>query len=63
MYGVDLMIEENYNVKLLEINFSPDITRACWDSNFVSNMLTLLFLNKNKESKENQEIWNLVTKL
>ncbi|KAI8145820.1 tubulin-tyrosine ligase family-domain-containing protein [Fennellomyces sp. T-0311] len=40
MYGVDVMLDNNYQPIILEVNFSPDCTRACqYDPQFVNNLL------------------------
>ena len=29
LYGVDVMIDQDYNAKLLEVTFAPDMNRFC----------------------------------
>ena len=29
MYGFDVMLDDKYNPIIVEVNFSPDCTRAC----------------------------------
>ncbi|KAJ8656628.1 hypothetical protein O0I10_007705 [Lichtheimia ornata] len=39
MYGVDVMLTDTYKPVILEVNFSPDCTRACqYDPEFVNNV-------------------------
>jgi len=60
MYGIDLMLDQGFEPKILEVNFSPDITRACWDEHYCDKLFTVLFLNE-KEGYE--PAWSAVTKL
>jgi len=61
MYGIDLMIDEGFQPKLLEINFGPDTDRACiYDPNYYDNVFTVLFLN---EKEGASTACNSVTKL
>mmetsp|Transcript_27904 Transcript_27904/g.39321 ORF Transcript_27904/g.39321 Transcript_27904/m.39321 type:complete len:1031 (-) Transcript_27904:63-3155(-) len=47
MYGLDVMLDQDFIPQLLEINFSPDTTRACnYDPPFYNNLFSVLFLNK-----------------
>jgi tubulin--tyrosine ligase-like protein 12 len=60
IYGIDLMINEKFQPILLEINFSPDTTRACnYDPSFYNNIFTILFLNEER----NLDARKAVTKL
>jgi tubulin--tyrosine ligase-like protein 12 len=46
IYGLDVMIEDNLQPKILEINFSPDCTRACkYNPEFFDDIFSTLFLN------------------
>ena len=44
MYGVDLMLTEDYEPKILEFTFSPDCKRACISSpTFFDDIFQYLF--------------------
>jgi tubulin--tyrosine ligase-like protein 12 len=46
IYGLDLMIGENFQPQLLECNFAPDCTRACkYDAQFYNVIFSVLFTN------------------
>ena len=42
LYGVDIMVDQDFNAKLLEVTFAPDMKRAglfrpkCWDELFAN---------------------------
>jgi tubulin--tyrosine ligase-like protein 12 len=47
IYGLDIMIDSSLNPKILEINYSPDCTRACqFIPEFFNDIFSTLFLNK-----------------
>eukprot|EP00759_Apiculatamorpha_spiralis_P048440 PhF_6_TR43641/c0_g1_i1/m.67060/K16609/TTLL12; tubulin--tyrosine ligase-like protein 12 len=47
MYGIDVMITNELNPVILEITFSPDITRACLlESEFCNDVFRCLFLGE-----------------
>ena len=47
IYGLDIMIDTDLEPKVLEINFSPDCTRACkFVPEFFDDVFATLFLNK-----------------
>ncbi|KAI7864374.1 tubulin-tyrosine ligase family-domain-containing protein [Spinellus fusiger] len=42
IYGFDIMLTEDYKPQVIEVNFSPDCTRACkYDPEFVNNIFSL----------------------
>ncbi|KAI9274445.1 tubulin-tyrosine ligase family-domain-containing protein [Phascolomyces articulosus] len=44
MYGVDVMLDNEYRPIIVEVNFSPDCTRACeYDPQFVNNVFGATF--------------------
>jgi len=46
LYGVDVLLDSEFNPYLLEFNFCPDITRACkFNPEFLNDVFKLLFLN------------------
>ena len=46
IYGLDIMIDENLEPYILELNFSPDCTRACkFTPTFYDDIFSTLFLN------------------
>ncbi|KAF9357629.1 Tubulin--tyrosine ligase-like protein 12 [Mortierella sp. NVP85] len=43
VYGIDVMLKDNCQPVVLEVNFSPDCTRACkYDPDFLNNILTVV---------------------
>jgi tubulin--tyrosine ligase-like protein 12 len=47
IYGLDVMIDENLEPKVLELNYSPDCTRACnYHPEFFDDIFSTLFLEK-----------------
>ncbi|ORY99370.1 tubulin-tyrosine ligase family-domain-containing protein [Syncephalastrum racemosum] len=43
IYGFDVMLTHDYKPVILEVNFSPDCTRACeYDPNFVNNIFSVV---------------------
>jgi tubulin--tyrosine ligase-like protein 12 len=45
IYGIDIMIDEDLNPRILEVNFSPDCTRACkFVPEFFDQIFSTLFL-------------------
>lgn len=47
IYGVDAMIDENLEPRIIEINFQPDCTRACkFVPEFYNDLFSTLFLDK-----------------
>jgi len=49
VYGVDIMIDEALNPRILEVNFSPDCTRACnFVPQFYDQIFSTLFLEKDE---------------
>ena len=46
MYGVDVMITDDFQPKILEVTFSPDCGRACkFNPNFFNEVFGCLFMN------------------
>jgi tubulin--tyrosine ligase-like protein 12 len=46
LYGVDVMITDTYEPKILEVTFSPDCGRACkFNPNFFNEVFGCLFFN------------------
>ena len=46
MYGVDVMIDEDYQPKILEVTFAPDCGRACkFNPQFFNEVFGCLFFN------------------
>src|SRR5262245_28871411 len=44
IYGTDVMLDAEFNPIVLEVNFSPDCTRACnYDPNFFNDIFSVLF--------------------
>ena len=61
MYGIDLMIDQDWNPQILEINFSPDTQRACnYDPNYYNNVFAALFLNKEDYPQAWESITNII---
>jgi tubulin--tyrosine ligase-like protein 12 len=47
IYGLDVMIDETLQTKVLELNYSPDCTRACvYHPEFFDDIFSTLFLGK-----------------
>ena len=47
MYGFDLMIEEDFKVRVTEVTFSPDCDRACrFNPQFFNSVFNHLFMNE-----------------
>jgi tubulin--tyrosine ligase-like protein 12 len=47
IYGLDVMTDENLEPKVLELNYSPDCTRACsYHPEFFDDIFSTLFLGK-----------------
>jgi hypothetical protein len=43
VYGFDVMLTSDRKPKIIEVNFSPDCTRACqYDSEFVNNIFSVV---------------------
>ncbi|KAF9106301.1 Tubulin--tyrosine ligase-like protein 12 [Mortierella sp. AM989] len=43
VYGIDVMLKDNSQPVIVEVNFSPDCTRACkYDPEFLNNILTVI---------------------
>ena len=43
IYGVDVMLKGDFQPVIIEVNFSPDCTRACkYDPEFFNNILTVV---------------------
>ncbi|KAF9205954.1 hypothetical protein BGZ49_003251 [Haplosporangium sp. Z 27] len=43
IYGIDVMLKDNAQPVVVEVNFSPDCTRACkYDPEFLNNILTVV---------------------
>lgn len=42
MYGVDVMLTDTYKPVILEVNFSPDCTRACQVNIYLYASLTMI---------------------
>ncbi|KAI9008955.1 tubulin-tyrosine ligase family-domain-containing protein, partial [Phycomyces nitens] len=43
MYGFDVMLTDDFKPKIIEVNFSPDCTRACkYDPDFVNNIISVV---------------------
>ena len=50
IYAVDLMLDEHGQPGLLELNFMPDIERACsYYPSFISDIFRTLFLDEVNE--------------
>ena len=46
LYGIDVMITDNYEPKILEVTFAPDCKRACiFNPNFFNEVFGCLFFN------------------
>jgi tubulin--tyrosine ligase-like protein 12 len=53
IYGLDAMIDENYEPYVIEINFQPDCTRACnFIPEFYNDIFNLLFFDKNEGAEK-----------
>lgn len=51
IYGMDLMIDTNFQPKLLEMTFSPDCTRACkFTPTFYNDIFETLFFGVPNEN-------------
>lgn len=49
VYGVDVMITDDFDPKILEFTFSPDCKRACvFNPDFFNDLFGCLFLNEQK---------------
>jgi len=49
MYGVDVMVTEDFEAKILEVTFSPDCIRACkFNPDFFNEVFGCLFFNEKK---------------
>lgn len=49
MYGVDVMVNQNFEPKLLEFTFSPDCKRAClFNPDFFNDVFGCMFLNQER---------------
>lgn len=49
LYGVDVMITDDFEPKLLEFTFSPDCKRACkFNPDFFNEVFDCLFLEGKK---------------
>jgi tubulin--tyrosine ligase-like protein 12 len=49
VYGVDVMVNEDFEPKILEVTFSPDCKRACkFNPDFFNEVFDCLFLNGSK---------------
>jgi tubulin--tyrosine ligase-like protein 12 len=49
IYGVDVMITDDYQPKILEVTFSPDCGRACkFNPQFFNEVFGCLFFNDQK---------------
>ena len=49
MYGVDVMVTEDGDPKILEVTFQPDCKRACeFNKDFMNEVFGCLFLNESK---------------
>ena len=49
MYGVDVMVTDQFEPKILEVTFSPDCNRACkFNPDFFNEVFGCLFLNEVK---------------
>jgi hypothetical protein len=43
IYGIDVMLKDDCQPVVVEVNFSPDCTRACkYDPDFLNNILTVV---------------------
>ncbi|KAF9927489.1 hypothetical protein BGZ65_006740, partial [Modicella reniformis] len=43
IYGIDAMLKDGCQPVVVEVNFSPDCTRACkYDPEFLNNILTVV---------------------
>lgn len=63
MYGIDIMLDKDFEPKLLEVNFNPDTHRACdYDSKFYDNVFSVLFLER-QEDEVTSMAWNSVTEI
>jgi len=52
MYGVDVMITEEFEPRILEITFQPDCHRACeFNPDFFNEVFQCLFLNESKRMR------------
>jgi len=60
LYAIDMMLDNGFQPKILEVNFSPDTTRACYDPHFYDKIFSVLFLN---EGEGHPGAWETVTKI
>ena len=55
VYGIDVMLDEEWNPKILEVNFSPDCSRLMkQDSHFWENIFSLFFI---------EDSWNKIPRI
>lgn len=54
------MLDRGFEPKILEVNFSPDITRACWDEHFCDKVFSVLVF---EEGQGYEPAWQAVTRL
>ena len=49
LYGIDVMITDEFEPKILEVTFSPDCKRACrFNPEFFNDVFDCLFLDGKK---------------
>lgn len=52
IYGTDVMLRSDYSPVILEVNFSPDCTRACnYDPNFFNDIFSVVFTDNWRENE------------